>query len=236
MTTKSEAQKRHADYYLNTTEDRLQRKHAERNAAPVPSEQVEVRHFQDLPKGSVFKFVSTIEGKPYGKTFRKEDGLSIVETISGKHRQASSLFSPVYLITDSAPSEQEVTPEHSPLPWEVFHFDRDGADEWMARTTHGTGPVTALANTNDAGQGRADMELIVEAVNSHAELKERVHVLETHLDFMLSAFVLSGDGTAHTEEFWEHRADSAMEEGKTSEDIRSEVWYAARAALQKDTK
>jgi hypothetical protein len=40
-----------------------------------------------------------------------------------------------------------------------------------------------------------------------------------------------GFSTPDSEEFWEHRADTAAENGQTSDDIRREVWERAHRAL-----
>lgn len=51
------------------------------------------------------------------------------------------------------------------------------------------------------------------------------------LDELLCATDHYGFKDERTEEFWENYAVSAMEDGKTSDDIRREVWERARKAL-----
>ena len=59
---------------------------------------------------------------------------------------------------------------HSRLPWEVVHFNKDGADEWTVCTTGKIKRTVVLANTNDARQAKADVQLIVTRVNSFPTL------------------------------------------------------------------
>lgn len=51
------------------------------------------------------------------------------------------------------------------------------------------------------------------------------------LSELLNATDHYGFKTERSEQFWENQADSAMEDGKTSDDIRREVWERARKAL-----
>ena len=73
---------------------------------------------------------------------------------------------------------------HSPLPWK---FVTDGRSIKMGRIEDVEGEdILFVVCGYDAAAMREDAELIVEAVNSHAQLKERVEELEKALDEFVS--------------------------------------------------
>ena len=72
------------------------------------------------------------------------------------------------------------TPLHSPLPWKSLEQMNDGLPECLHYTfIEGyffDGNINSIELTH-----KENADLIVEAVNSHAQLKERVEELERHL-------------------------------------------------------
>ena len=125
------------------------------NTAPVPSEQEAKKRHADY----------------YLKTTSEEDRLQ------REHAERNA-------------SEQEVTPEHSPLPWELqvgeqccFHSgNRVALTVWHGLDTEEPTNETIAEfwpASNDLDI--KDAKFVLEAVNSHAELKARVREIQDAL-------------------------------------------------------
>lgn len=123
----------------------------------------------------------------------------------------------------STTMENETEKYHSRLLWDLFHFDKDGADEWMVVTSGEVKRTIALANTTDHRQSKADMELIVTAVNERSVLLERIAKLEEALRSLRTAaeFSLSTPGLIRGRDQLKNAMErAALSESKTKEGER----------------
>src|SRR5689334_9212229 len=89
-------------------------------------------------------------------------------------------------------SEQEE--KSTPRPWQLRHFDKDGVDEWMVVSASGLSTV-ALANTNDKRRAKADMSLIVTAVNERDQLLSSLVEKQEEIDKFRRVLLATADRT-----------------------------------------